>query len=111
MQRRKPNGTFQIVVRKKGPLKRPAWWLTSAQDVGRTPTIEIGIISLLTDGFATAMPPTALVTETAGVKTPSARVRLENLSDVSAKVIGITHEVPNRHWKSHVISIYKVLHR
>ena len=36
------------------------------------------------DGFATAMPATALVTETAGVKIPSARVRL----------------VPNRHWRN-----------
>ena len=33
-------------------------------------------MSLVTDAFATAMPPTALVTETAGVKIPSAIVRL-----------------------------------
>ena len=49
------------------------------------PTIEIGIVSFETDGFATAMPPTALVTETAGVKTPSAIVRLEIVSDISTK--------------------------
>lgn len=39
-------------------------------------TIEIGVMSPATDGFATAIPPTALVTDTAGVKTPSAIVRL-----------------------------------
>lgn len=39
-------------------------------------TIEIGVTSLVTEGFATAIPPTALVTDTAGVKTPSANVRL-----------------------------------
>ena len=39
-------------------------------------TIEMGVTSLATDGFATAIPPTALVTDTAGVKTPSASVRL-----------------------------------
>ena len=39
-------------------------------------TIEIGVTSLATDGLATAIPDTALVTETAGVKTPSASVRL-----------------------------------
>jgi hypothetical protein len=36
----------------------------------------MAVISLLADGFATAMPPTALVTEIAGVKMPSAIVRL-----------------------------------
>lgn len=45
-------------------------------------TMEIGVTSLATDGLATAMPATALVTETAGVKIPSARVKA----------------VPNRHW-------------
>lgn len=39
-------------------------------------TIDIPVISLETEGLATAIPPTALVTETAGVKTPSASVRL-----------------------------------
>lgn len=39
-------------------------------------TIEIGVTSFATEGLATAMPPTALVTDTAGVKTPSASVRL-----------------------------------
>lgn len=43
--------------------------------------IEMGATSLATDGFATAIPATALVTETAGVKMPSAIVR----------------DVPNRH--------------
>lgn len=49
------------------------------------------------DGLATAIPPTALVTEMAGVKTPSAMVRLENLLDMSAKFVVGTHQVPNRH--------------
>lgn len=39
-------------------------------------TIEMGATSLMTDGLATAMPATALVTDTAGVKIPSARVKL-----------------------------------
>ena len=39
-------------------------------------TMEIGVTSLPTDGFATAIPETALVTDTAGVNTPSASVRL-----------------------------------
>ena len=39
-------------------------------------TIEIPVISFVTDSFATAIPPTALVTDTAGVKTPSAIVSL-----------------------------------
>ena len=43
---------------------------------GRKRTMEIGTTSCVTLGFATAIPPTALVTETAGVKTPSAIVRL-----------------------------------
>lgn len=38
-------------------------------------TMEIGVTSLDTDCLATAIPETALVTDTAGVKTPSARVR------------------------------------
>lgn len=38
-------------------------------------TMDIGTMSPDTDGFATAMPPTALVMETAGVKTPSAIVK------------------------------------
>ena len=38
--------------------------------------MDIGVTSLETEGFATAIPPTALVTDTAGVKTPSASVRL-----------------------------------
>jgi hypothetical protein len=38
------------------------------------------MISLIVDGFATAMPPTALVTEIAGVKIPSAIVRLDKNS-------------------------------
>ena len=43
------------------------------------------------------MPPTALVTEIAGVKTPSAMVRLKNLLDIPTKVDEITYAVPNRH--------------
>lgn len=39
-------------------------------------TIEMGTTSAPTLGFATAIPATALVTDTAGVKIPSARVRL-----------------------------------
>lgn len=42
---------------------------------------EMGIVSLDTEGFATAIPWTAEVTDTAGVNMPSAIVRL----------------VPNRH--------------
>ncbi len=38
--------------------------------------MEIGVTSAETDGFATAMPATALVTETAGVNMPSAIVKL-----------------------------------
>ena len=44
-------------------------------------TIEIATMSEATSGFATAIPPTALVTETAGVNTPSASVRLVPNSD------------------------------
>ena len=36
--------------------------------------MEIPVISPCTEGFATAIPATALVTETAGVKIPSAIV-------------------------------------
>ena len=43
------------------------------------------------------MPPTALVTEMAGVKTPSAMVRLKIPLDFSTTVVEITHAVPNRH--------------
>ena len=43
--------------------------------------IEMGVVSLVTDGLATAIPATAEVTDTAGVNMPSAIVRL----------------VPNRH--------------
>lgn len=45
-------------------------------------TIETGVISDPTEGLATAIPLTALVTETAGVKIPSAMV----------------NAVPNKHW-------------
>ena len=38
--------------------------------------MEMGTMSELIDDFATAIPPTALVTETAGVKMPSAIVKL-----------------------------------
>ena len=38
--------------------------------------MDIGVTSDDTLGFATAIPATALVTETAEVKIPSARVRL-----------------------------------
>ena len=38
--------------------------------------MDIGVMSDETLGFATAIPATALVTETAGVKTPSASVKL-----------------------------------
>lgn len=37
--------------------------------------MEMGVISELTEGALTAIPPTAEVMETAGVKTPSAIVR------------------------------------
>lgn len=39
-------------------------------------TIDMGATSLATFGLATAIPPTALVTDTAGVNTPSASVKL-----------------------------------
>lgn len=39
-------------------------------------TIDIGMIFSDIDDFATAIPPTALVTETAGVKIPSDMVKL-----------------------------------
>jgi hypothetical protein len=61
------------------------------------PTIEIAVTSFEADGLETAMPPTALVTEIAGVKIPSAMVRLEILLDIPTKFVEITHEVPNRH--------------
>ena len=57
-------------------------------------------MSCAADGLATAMPPTALVTEIAGVKTPSAMVRLvvNNIKlDIPTKADKITHEVPKRH--------------
>ena len=38
--------------------------------------MDMGMTSLETLGFATAIPATALVTDTAGVNMPSARVRL-----------------------------------
>lgn len=104
VRRRKPNGAFQIVVRKKEQAKKPVGLLTRAHKVGWIPTIEIAVISFEADGLATAMPPTALVTEIAGVKTPSAMVRLKNLLDISTKVVEITHAVPNRHWKESMFS-------
>ena len=72
---------------------------TQPKEVGWIRTIEIPIVSLLlsTDGFATPMPSTALVTETAGVKTPSAIVRLEAPLGVSVKFVERTYAVPNRH--------------
>jgi hypothetical protein len=75
-RRQKPNGAFQIVARKKGQVKKPVELLKTVHKMGRIPTIEIAVISCEADGLATAMPPTALVTEIAGVKTPSAMVRL-----------------------------------
>lgn len=50
-------------------------------DLKHERTMDMGIISLLTDGFAMAIPPTALVTETAGVNIPSAIVKLDQVSD------------------------------
>jgi len=41
---------------------------------GAIPTREIPVMSFATEGFATARPAAALVTETAGVSTPSAIV-------------------------------------
>ena len=38
--------------------------------------METGTTSLLIDALATAIPPTALVTDTAGVNIPSAMVKL-----------------------------------
>lgn len=38
--------------------------------------MDIGTICSVTEGLATAIPPTALVTDTAGVKIPSAIVNL-----------------------------------
>lgn len=55
-------------------------WRHQLMDQGEGPwktarlTMEMGAISLMTLSFATAIPPTADVTETAGVKTPSAIV-------------------------------------
>lgn len=48
-----------------------------------TQTIEVGVILFETDGFATAIPPTALVTDMAGVNIPLAIIKL----------------VPKRDWK------------
>ena len=65
---------------KKRTNKKTCWkggeGSTLIHKVGWILTIEIAVISLIADGFATAMPPTALVTEIAGVKIPSAIVRL-----------------------------------
>ena len=58
------------------PPETPAARLACMQKTIHKRTIDIGIMSLVTDGLATAIPPTALVTETAGVKTPSAIVNL-----------------------------------
>jgi hypothetical protein len=49
-------------------------------------TMEIGVISAITEGFAMPIPPTALVTETAGVNIPSAIVKL----------------VPNKHFHQEI---------
>lgn len=51
-------------------------------------TVEIGTMSLEMLGFATAIPATALVTETAGVSMPSASVRLVLKRAYSTKRIG-----------------------
>ena len=75
-RKQKPNGAFQIVVWKKGQVRKPVELLKTVHKMDWIPTIEIAVISCEADGLATAMPPTALVTEIAGVKTPSAMVRL-----------------------------------
>ena len=51
--------------------------------------------------FAIAIPATALVTETAGVNTPSAIVRL-NWHECIPKLItnSIAYAVPNRHYRA-----------
>jgi len=84
---------FQVVVRGRGQVKIPARGEICKVVGDRWRTIEIETTSCETDGLATAiqiierpretdivtnspMPPTALVTETAAVRTPSAMVRL-----------------------------------
>jgi hypothetical protein len=64
---------------------------------GSRRTIDMGTMSRDTEGLATAMPPTALVIETAGVRTPSAIVSAVPKSDcaqrsspVSAKPVDST---------------------
>ena len=52
-------------------------------------TIDMATMSEATSGFATAIPPTALVTETAGVNTPSANVRLVPNSDLGVVSDGV----------------------
>lgn len=69
---------FRIVVQKTrvtGISKNNSEWdrITNKWNI----TMEIPVMSLTTLGFAIAIPPTALVTETAGVNTPSAIVKLK----------------------------------
>lgn len=62
--------------------------------------IEIGIVSLLTDALATAIPSTAEVTETAGVKMPSQYVSngpRDNANIVVNIPSAIVKLVPKRH--------------
>jgi hypothetical protein len=47
---------------------------SSGRNGGMIPTREIPVMSLARLGFTTAIPAAALVTETAGVRTPSAIV-------------------------------------
>ena len=68
--------TSRIAEPRTIPRETPAARLACMQKTIHKRTIDIGIISLVTNGLATAIPPTALVTETAGVKTPSAIVNL-----------------------------------
>jgi hypothetical protein len=56
----------------------------------------------MTDGFATPIPATALVTDTAGVKIPSAMVKLGNIlgsANFHINIADWAYAVPNRHYE------------
>lgn len=68
-------GIAQGKVQATAPL---IWSVVSWEEksiYGAKHTIEMPTTSCETEGLATAIPATALVTDTAGVKTPSAKVK------------------------------------
>lgn len=62
---------------KEDCLERDMFEQSNGENSENVLTIDIGLRLSVTDGFETAIPPTALVTETAGVRIPSAIVSLK----------------------------------